>query len=135
MSPAMSINEFLDAINDAWRRADAELLRQGIADDDPEVVLIGTDAAEVVVGGAACAALVAEQAAAVDSLEVHVRERHVRQNGDVAWFTALVDLRATVGGQTLEIPGVRQTGVVERRDGRWRIVQGHMSLGVRMPSP
>ena len=48
-------------------------------------------------------------------------------SGDVAWFYCRLDDLNLWKGEPANWLGVRWTGVVEKRDGRWRIVQQHFS--------
>ena len=47
--------------------------------------------------------------------------------GEVAWFFCRVDDFNTWKGEPANWENVRWTGVVEKREGRWRIVQQHFS--------
>jgi ketosteroid isomerase-like protein len=128
------VEALLDSINQAWRTRDVELLRRATTTDE-DAVFIGTDSSEMIVGGTTFVQVASEQIAAVEGLDMRVRQRWIQRRGNVAWFTALLDLHLHLDGQTAEIPGVRHTGVAELRDGHWTIVQGHMSVGVSAPPP
>ena len=53
------------------------------------------------------------------------------RSGDVAWFSAVLDDVTEWDGQVSSYgEGLHWTGVLERRDGRWVIVQMHASLPV-----
>lgn len=49
------------------------------------------------------------------------------KTGDVAWFSALVDDEGEFNGKPWGAEDIRWTGVLEKRGGRWRICQQHMS--------
>ncbi|PWB71481.1 hypothetical protein C3F09_07890 [candidate division GN15 bacterium] len=49
------------------------------------------------------------------------------RSGDVAWFYCVLDDINELKGQPANWENVRWTGVVEKRDGRWRVVQQHFS--------
>ena len=53
----------------------------------------------------------------------------VRQAGDVAIFTDEVELSARFGGSSIA-EEARMSGVLIRKDGNWKILQAHFSLGV-----
>jgi len=57
------------------------------------------------------------------------RDMQVRlsRGGDVAWWSCVLDDRNTWQGRPANWVNVRWTGVLERRDGRWVIVQMHFS--------
>lgn len=49
------------------------------------------------------------------------------RSGDVAWFFCVLDDINEWKGQPANWENVRWTGVLEKRDGRWRVVQQHFS--------
>jgi glyoxylase-like metal-dependent hydrolase (beta-lactamase superfamily II)/ketosteroid isomerase-like protein len=52
------------------------------------------------------------------------------KTGDVAWFSAVVDDSGKWDGKPWGSKDVRWTAILEKREGRWVIVQQHMSLAV-----
>jgi ketosteroid isomerase-like protein len=50
------------------------------------------------------------------------------RGGDVAWFYCILDDINTYKGQPASWENARWTGVVEKRDGRWVVVQQHFSF-------
>jgi len=50
------------------------------------------------------------------------------RSGDVAWFYCVLDDINTYKGQPASWENTRWTGVVEKRDGRWTVVQQHFSF-------
>jgi len=52
------------------------------------------------------------------------------RSGDVAWYSALLDDFAEWQGQPVGWEDARWTGVLEKRDGRWVIVQMHFSFAI-----
>lgn len=49
------------------------------------------------------------------------------QAGDVAWFSCRFDDCGVWKGDEFCLENVRKTGVLEKRDGQWKIVQSHAS--------
>ena len=47
--------------------------------------------------------------------------------GNVAWFSAVVDDEGEFDGEPWGAKDIRWTGVLEKRNGKWVIVQQHMS--------
>ncbi len=61
--------------------------------------------------------------------EVRDIEIHLSHSGDVAWFFANLDDVVSWEGKVGRFgEGLRWTGVLEKRDGRWVFVQMHASL-------
>ena len=50
------------------------------------------------------------------------------RSGDVAWFYCILDDINTYKGEPASWENTRWTGVVEKRDGRWVVVQQHFSF-------
>ena len=48
----------------------------------------------------------------------------------MAWFSELLDWQVTAGGERVALEGMRFTGVLEKRNGNWMIVQMHVSVPV-----
>jgi hypothetical protein len=56
---------------------------------------------------------------------------HLSRSGDVAWYSATLDDVVSWDGKVGKFgEGLRWTGVLEKRDVRWVIVQMHASLAV-----
>lgn len=67
----------------------------------------------------------------VSRLEIPIRELRVWEHGDVAWYTVDIDYIRYEGSgsrQQKTILPLRESGVLERRQGRWLLVQWHESL-------
>ncbi len=63
--------------------------------------------------------------------EVRDLQVHLSRSGDVAWYSANLDDVVSWEGKASKFgEGLRWTGVLEKRDGRWVIVQMHASLPV-----
>ncbi len=52
---------------------------------------------------------------------------HFSCSGDVAWYSCILNDRNTWNGQPANWENVRWTGVLEKRDGNWLIMQMHFS--------
>jgi hypothetical protein len=48
-------------------------------------------------------------------------------SGTVAWWSCILDERASWDGRSIGWKDVRWTGVIEKRDGKWLIMQMHFS--------
>jgi len=62
--------------------------------------------------------------------EVRDLQIHLSRSGDVACHSADLDVVSWEGKASKSGEGLRWTGVLEKRDGRWAIVQMHASLAV-----
>lgn len=100
---------------------------------DADAVSFGTDAAERFVGYDALRKSVEEQFASFEGSKLAVRDEVVKasRGGDAAWFSEVVDWDTKAGGQPVSLKGCRFTGVLEKRDGAWKVVQFHASMPVQ----
>lgn len=60
--------------------------------------------------------------------EVRDLRIHLSRSGDVAWYSAMLDDLGEWDGRPLGDRDIQWTGVLEKRDGHWVIVQMHASL-------
>jgi ketosteroid isomerase-like protein len=97
---------------------------------DPDVVVY-TIGGRKYVGWNELAKAMQEEFDAADRLDVTITDIHVWQHGDVAWFAMELNYNRLEGNEEGQKPMVlplRDTGVLERRNGRWLLVSWHESL-------
>lgn len=99
---------------------------------DAEFFIFHPDAASTVVGFDAFRAMAERDFLnpAFKATDFAVRELRVNfaESGTVAWFAAFLDDHCEVNGRRVGWDNARWTGVLERRAGKWVIVQMHFSL-------
>ncbi len=64
----------------------------------------------------------------VTATEVRDLQVHLSRSGDVAWYSATLDDLGEWDGKPAGARDIRWTGVLEKRGGRWLIVQMHGSV-------
>jgi hypothetical protein len=72
-----------------------------------------------------------EEFESVANLEILIHELTVWTRGEIAWFTMEIDYIRYSGhgsNQRLNVLPLRETGVLERRNGNWILVAWHESL-------
>lgn len=96
-----------------------------------DAVLIGTDAAEYLSGWAEIEPSVEAQLAIKDPV-FSPRKLNVvmADGGDMASYTQELDFTFNIGGEAGEVNNVRNSGVIKKIDGQWKIVQIHWSIGL-----
>jgi ketosteroid isomerase-like protein len=62
------------------------------------------------------------------SSEIKDLRVNLSRSGDVAWFSCLLDDFGEWDGQPVGWENCRWTGVLEKREGKWLLVQQHFSL-------
>jgi len=126
-----SVKDFLDQFKQAFSSMDLELFSKLIAQDD-DLIFIGTDAAEYWIGWEPVKEAIKDIDEAVDSVEILVDKQTivVHKSGEVAWFSEVFTQKTVVQEETLTHEGLRWTGVLEKRNGNWILVQLHGSQPV-----
>ena len=117
-----------DVIRHLWAsigNGDAQAVTDLIAPID-EVLWIGTDPEEWLSGAEKAKSVIAEQLRATGGLDSVGTDPTAFVDGDVAWFADRLAIRLP---DATEMP-IRATGVLRSLEGRWRIVQLHVSVGV-----
>jgi len=114
-----------------WETEDIELLSK-ITAHDPDMVTFGTDSAEHFVGWEPLRNPFEKQFAAYENTKVSVSNHAIKvhDSGNVAWFSAIWNMSLVAGGQPASLKDCRVTGVLEKRNGNWVIVQSHYSIPV-----
>jgi hypothetical protein len=122
-----TINQFYQILE----TEDIQLLSQLVTHDE-DAVSFGTDAAERWVGWESFKEAIQQQFDAFDSTKLNVRDQVVKvsKSGTVAWYSEIVDFQIFSQGEQINVDGLRATGVLEKRDGRWIVVQVHNSIPV-----
>ncbi|MBT8395442.1 MAG: nuclear transport factor 2 family protein [Gemmatimonadetes bacterium] len=126
-----AVRVVVDQFGEMWETEDVGLAAQ-IFSQGPDLLVYGTDAAEVWVGYDLFAASLEEQFASYEDTEVTTRDQvvTVHSSGEIAWMREIADWHVTVGGERMEVNDMRVTGVLEKRDGAWLFVQMHVSVPV-----
>lgn len=128
-SDKTDVERVIDGFFKAMDRRDFKWMKQHLA-HDPDMVHIGTEADEYRIGRDAMKEAIREQFRSLRSYKAALRNRvtHVGPSGDVAWFSHVMDARIESDDGTHYLENARFTGVLEKRDGVWVIVQTHMSV-------
>ncbi len=121
-------------VDDFWHAIsaqDMDLLSRVVANDE-ELVVFGTDAAERWIGSSAYLSAEEQMMQAFDVKSLDRREEtlQIHSRGGVAWFSTVFDVEISVDDEVATLKGLRTTGVLEKRNDDWVIVQSHTSVPV-----
>ena len=99
---------------------------------DEDMVTFGTDASERWDSWQELENSVALQFDAFDVISVERKNKSLKisNSGNTAWFSETVDWEFLSNGNNESVKDIRYTGVMEFRNGQWKIVQFHCSVGV-----
>ena len=132
VAPIVSDQRSVEAVLDQYLRAfhtrDQESVSQVYAHND-DLVVFGSNPADRRFGWNATREYIQKYFAEVTAIDITVKERKIKihQSGETAWFAQVLDWRETAGKEIATIDGLRISGVLEKREGRWQIVQLHAS--------
>ncbi|MCK4568747.1 MAG: nuclear transport factor 2 family protein [Bacteroidales bacterium] len=97
---------------------------------DSTIILFGTEGDEQMVGFTAINKAMSRQFNEVENTLINISEQKIKisKDGNVAWFSQVLDYNFNYQGEYMTFEGIRSTGVMEKRDGIWKLVQGHLSV-------
>ena len=125
------VKALIDDFLICWKTEDMELFSIIFAQDD-DMVVFGTDAAEHFIGWEPMKESMQKQFDSLDTMQVVTRKLSIKihKSAEVAWISFLMDAKGEAMGEPFEFVGARFTGVTEKRNGNWVIVQVHFSMPV-----
>lgn len=125
-----AVKAVVDLWLDMWVEEDLAAFDQAFSHDD-DMIIFGTDMAEYWVGYQAARESIELQLGVFEDTEGIVRNQDIKvhASGKVAWFTEMLDMKVTSGGDLYEMTGWF-SGIMEKRGGTWKIVQFHASKPV-----
>lgn len=125
-----AIARAVDASIGWFATKDFDLLFRTMA-DDPDLFFFGPDS-QGTVGGIEefrkQSAIWRDPGSRYLSHEIRELRIHLHPSGEVAWFSAILEDCGEYGGQKGCWKDTRWTGVLEKRGGRWVIMQMHFSF-------
>ena len=131
-NPEKSLDEvknFISSQFDFFTNSSLEQAKNTFYND---AILIGTDEAEYLSGWSEIEPSIVGQLA-IKNPNFETRDLNIimSDKGDMASYTQLLDFTFTVGEDKGEINNVRNSGVVKKINGEWKVVQIHWSIGVK----
>lgn len=97
---------------------------------DSDIILYGTDSDERLMGWTNIRSAIREQFLQIEETYISASDQYIKLNctGSTAWFAETLDYNFVYKGEAKNYKGLRFTGVVEKMDGQWKLVQAHLSL-------
>jgi ketosteroid isomerase-like protein len=129
MMTKQEIETVVKAIYNAFEALDAHKLDENFSPTET-LTAFGTDEDEFYYGWGKYKSVHEVQFSAVKSFEFTSTDMRVFEHGDTAWFSDRVHwLIETKAGEKVDTK-LRITGVLVKEQGKWRIVQWHVSQGL-----
>ena len=120
-----------------WALTKDRALLESVLAHDPGFFIFHPDAATTVAGWDAMARLFAfwmDPRFKATGYEIRDLRVNLSRSGDASWFSAILDDCGEWDGKPSCWKDTRWTGVLEKRDGKWVIVQMHFSFA-KPPRP
>ncbi len=113
----------------ANERQDIGLIKE-IWANNPKIVVFGTTGDDKFIGWTEIQEVMQRQFNTFQETYISVRDQviEVSESGKTAWFSEIVSYNYIYHGEPKQYEGLRFTGVLEKIDGDWYIVQSHMSV-------
>ena len=123
------INELINDYLEAYRHRDINAL-EGVVSNDDNFIAFGTDAGEIWEGWAEFKTASEQLFGAMEEIQWDRSGKpmvHFSHDGSVAWFVEELSANFVTGGEEHSC-NVRISGVAEKRESEWKIVQFHRSV-------
>lgn len=97
---------------------------------DEDIVLFGSEGDEQLVGFAAIKKAMVQQFDELENILISIRDQKIKINksGTTAWFSQILNYNFIYQNENMSFEGIRFTGVLEKRENKWLLVQGHLSV-------
>ena len=108
---------------------DFELIQE-IWAPSPDIILYGTDSDDRLTGSTNILAAVKDQFSQITDTYISASDQFIKVNctGNTAWFAETLSYNFVYKEEAKSYEGLRFTGVMEKMDGQWKIVQAHLSV-------
>lgn len=95
-----------------------------------DIVLYGTDSDERLVGWGNIKEVIKKQFSLIENTYISSSDQIIKVSdcGNTAWFAERLNYNFIYKGTAHSYDNIRFTGVMEKMDGRWVLVQAHLSL-------
>jgi len=97
---------------------------------NPDIILYGTDSDDRLMGWTNIRAAIKDQFSQITDTYIAASDQFIKLNctGNTAWFAETLNYNFVYKGEARSYEGLRFTGVLEKMDGEWKIVQAHLSV-------
>ncbi len=123
--------EILDKLIHAQEVGDIEIFSDCFIHSN-KVVNIGTDIDEYWIGWKPFYTYMNKMIKIRRGLKINSRKTNIEisESGDTAWYSQLIDTCIETKSDPFRLEGFRHTGVLQKHDNKWKIVQSHISVAL-----
>ncbi len=107
----------IDLVHDIWAA-------------ESDIVVFGTNSDEKLIGWEAIRSALQKQFDSFEETYISVHDQiiEINETGNTAWFSEIINYNYIYQDEAKQFEGLRFTGVLEKLNGDWFIVQSHMSI-------
>ena len=126
------VMQVLDSFVKAHEDRDLVLLLSCFS-EKPDIMILGTDENELWVDKVSMGEAQKRAYETFNTVNLSVRDKILKMcsTGDLAWFYMKVNWFVESDDEQFTFDGIRTTGVIEKEDDGWKIVQIHTSMPVK----
>ncbi|MCB2207287.1 MAG: nuclear transport factor 2 family protein [Bacteroidetes bacterium] len=97
---------------------------------NPDIILYGTDSDDRLMGWTNIRSAIKDQFSQITDTYISASDQFIKLNctGNTAWFAETLNYNFVYKGEARSYEGLRFTGVLEKMNGEWKIVQAHLSV-------
>lgn len=123
------IRSVLEQYELARESEDFSTVEQIWASDD-DIVLFGTEGDEQLVGFSEIRKAMSRQFDEVENTLINISDQKIKisKDGNMAWFSEVLDYNFIYQGEYMSFEGIRFTGVMQKLEDKWQLVQAHLSV-------
>lgn len=105
-------------------------LIESIWSPQSDIILYGTDSHERLMGWTNIRKAIKSQFNQIDDTYLSASDQFIKINctGNTAWFAETLNYNFMYKGEAKRFEGLRFTGIVEKENGEWKLVQAHLSV-------
>jgi ketosteroid isomerase-like protein len=124
-----AIENVLDKYIVANETQNFELIQE-IWAPNTDIILYGTDSDERLMGWVNIKNAIQDQFHHITDTYISATDQFIKVNetGNTAWFAETLNYNFVYNDKAESYEGLRFTGVLEKIDGQWKLVQAHLSL-------
>jgi len=113
----------------ANEKQDMNLVKE-IWASEPDIMVFGTNSDEQLIGWEQIRDAMQRQFNSFEDTYISVHDQVIQINEccNTAWFSEIMNYNYIYQGDAKQFEGLRFTGVLEKKDGEWFIVQSHISI-------
>jgi ketosteroid isomerase-like protein len=102
--------------------------------NDEDIILIGTDSDENFVGWEQIRKAIQKQFGSFENVLISITDQKIQTDldGRTAWFSQTLNYNFIYNSIAMTYEGIRSTGVLRKQDGKWKIIQVHLSVPVEV---